>query len=144
MFTTAFNRYACIGDTITCTVDGFTATATVYRDDCNDKPDQRDDGFWPSKDKNAAGYVLPGDFETAMAKATHVMKAWQNDEWFYCGVAVTIERDDVRLTKQYAHAVWGIDCNYPDSDNSYLMTVANELIGDAMEDARAMLQKLCA
>jgi hypothetical protein len=142
MFTKAFNKFACEGDSITCTVDGFTATARVYRDDSGDKPDQRDDGFWPSRDKNAAGYVLPADFDAAMAKAERVMAAWKNDEWFYCGVAVTVSREDVELTGQYEHAVWGIECNYPDSDNAYLTETANEMLSEAIEAARAKLAKL--
>lgn len=144
MFTTKFASYVCVGDRITCDVDGFTATATVYRDDCGDKPDQRDDGFWPSKDKSAAGYVLPENFEVEMAKAKRVMKAWQNDEWFYCGVSVTVARNDVQLTKQYGHALWGVECNYPDSDNAYLTETANDMLSEAMDDARETLRKLCS
>jgi hypothetical protein len=144
MFTDRFKAFVFEGDKIRCTVDGFACTATIYRDDCSDRPDQRQDGFWPSRDPNAAGYVLPGNFEAEQAKAERVMQAWQNDEWFYCGVAVTVARWDVELTGQFANALWGIECNYPDSDNSYLSDVANELLGEAIEQARAKIAQLCS
>lgn len=71
------------------------------------------------------------------------LKAWCDDEWFYCGVSVTVEREGVELVGEYAHALWGIECNYPDADNSYLCTVANELAGEALDEARAKLAALC-
>ena len=83
-----------------------------------------------------------------MAHAEQVMQAWKDDEWFYCGVAVTVEREGVRLTGQYDHAVWGIECNYPERNkrhrpNAYLAEVASELIGEAMDAARAKIAALC-
>lgn len=144
MFTKPFSSYVCEGDKITCEVDGFELTATVYRDDCADKPDERQDGFWPSRDKNAAGYVKPRNFKRAMEKAERVMNAWKNDEWFYCGVAVTVKRADVLLTGRYGSALWGVECNYPDSDNDYLRSVANDLVSEALEEAKAKLAELCA
>jgi hypothetical protein len=144
MFTQSFDRFVCEGDKITCTVGRFTATATIYRDDCGDMPDQRDDGFWPSRDPKAAGYVLPENFEAEHAKAERIMAAWKNDEWFYCGVAVTVVCEGVSLIARYDSALWGVECNYPDSDNAYLGEVANELLGEAIEQAKAKLAKLCA
>ena len=143
MFTIGFKPYAYVGDTITCDVDGFTATATIYRDDTSDMPDQRDDGFWPSRDPKAAGYVLPENFEAEHAKAERVMAAWKNDEWFFCGVAVTVAKNDVQLTEEYGFALWGVDCNYPDSDNAYLLEVANQLLSESLDKARETLRKLC-
>lgn len=142
MFTKGFGKYACENDTIKCHVDGFDCVATIHRDDCNDTPDERDEGFWPSQDPKAAGYVLPENFKAEQAKADKVMRTWKNDEWFYCGVAVTVFRADVQLTSEYGHALWGVECNYPDSDNGYLMDVANELLPDALESAKAKIKEL--
>ncbi len=142
-FTKQFDRYVCEGDSITCEVGKFTATARIYRDDSGDSPDQRDDGFWPSRDPESAGYVDPDKFDDEYAKAEKVMAAWKNDQWFYCGVAVTVECEGVQLTRQYDSALWGIECNYPDSDNAYLGEVANELLGEAIESAKAKLAALC-
>jgi len=48
------------------------------------------------------------------------------------------------LTHQYGHALWGIEGNYPGADNSYLRCVANELLPEALDDARAKLEQLAA
>lgn len=147
MFKAGFNKYACTGDTITCDVDGFTATARIYQDDCTDAPDERQDGFWPSLDPKSAGYIGAKSERTLqrrMAQAKRVMEAWKANEWFYCGVAVTIEKGDVTLTGRYENALWGIECNYPKSDNSYLRDVANELLPEALAQAKAKLETLKA
>lgn len=143
MFNEPFGRYICDGDTFeTELAEGFTAVATIEHDDSGDKPDERCDGFWPSKDETAAGYVLPENFDAEQAKAEKVMKAWLNDEWHFVGVCVTIWKADVMLTQKYQHALWGIECNYPDSDNEYLRNVANELLPAALEDAKAKIAQL--
>lgn len=146
MFIKEFSDYACEGDTITCTVDGFDVVARLYRDDCSDKPDERDDGFWPSLDSKSAGYIGPRSQATLhrhMEQAKRTMQAWLNDEWFYCGVAVTVSRADVSLTGRYDHALWGVECNYPSKNkNTYLRTVANELLSEALEAARAKIAQL--
>ncbi len=140
-----FQKYACEGDSVTVAIDGFTLTAKIYRDDNPDNPDERQDGFYPSLDPKSAGYIGPKSKRTLarhMAKAERVMQAWKNDEWFYCGIAVTVERNGVQLTHEFANALWGVACNYPDSDNSYLCEVANELTADALIEARNVLETL--
>ena len=47
-------------------------------DDCGDKPDERDDGFWPSRDRNAAGYVEPSRFAEAQTAAKERMAALES------------------------------------------------------------------
>lgn len=144
MFTTSFGSYICDGDYITCEVEGFDVTATIYYDDDTTAPDKRQDGFWPSNDPNDAGYVLPENFAAQQALAEHVMNAWNNDEWHYYGVAVTVDREAVTLTGKYAHAVWGIEGNYPEGDNSYFLEVANELLDEALAAAKEKIKKLTA
>lgn len=139
MFKTGFKPYACEDDSIRCEVDGFDVVARIERDDCSDAPDERSDGFWPSRDEKDAGYVLPENFDEQMAKATEAMRAWKADEWFYCGVVLTVSRADVDLG--YA-SLWGVECNYPGSDNGYLLEVANELLSEAIADARAKIAAL--
>jgi hypothetical protein len=72
------------------------------------------------------------------------MAAWERDEWWYVGVAVTVSKNGVQLTGRYDHALWGVDCNYPGSDNSYLLEVANENLSEAVGAAKAKLASLCA
>lgn len=157
MFKTDFPRYATEGESITCELPcGMTATARIYRDDCTDRPDQRQDGFWPSLDPNSAGYIGPKSaraLQKATALAQDVMQGWRDDSWFYCGIAVTISHthsgDSYVLTEnRYNHALWGIECNYPTSGkkhpNAYLRTVANELLPEAISAAEERVAEVLA
>jgi hypothetical protein len=72
-----------------------------------------------------------------------VLKAWCDDEWWYVGVAVTVARGGFEFTPDFQFALWGVECNYPGSDNSYLGEVAEDLAGDALAVARAKLSALC-
>lgn len=140
-----FGRYVDNCDSVTVDVDGFTCTARLYLDDCQDKPDERDCAFWPSLNPKSAGYIGPKSPRTLRrhhAKARAIMDAWLNDEWHYYGVAVTVARNGVELVGRYDYACWGIEGNYPGSDNSYLSTVADELLWEALADARAKIKLL--
>ena len=148
MFKTNFDKYACDGDTITCTVDGFNCVATIHHDDDADSPDQRQDGFWPSLDPKDAGYIGDGktkaQLTAAKRRATIIMNAWKNDEWWYVGVCVTVSKNGIQLTGNFDYALWGVECNYPKTGaNKYLRTVANEELSQALDAARATLAKLC-
>jgi hypothetical protein len=142
IFTSLFDDYIVEGDTITAEHNGFTLTATIYRDDISQKTPEDDCGFWPSLDPNDPGYIGPKSPTTLkrhMAQAKLVLDAWKNDEWFYCGVDVTVSRNGIQLTDRYQHALWGVDCNYPQwggrRRNGYLTEVANELAEEAIADA---------
>ena len=146
MFTKQFDTFVCDGDKIMCVVDGFDCVATTVRDDNGDAPDQRDVGFWPNLDKTSAGYIgdrTEAELAAETAKAQAVMDAWLNGEWDYCGVCVVVSFKGVPLTPRYANALWGVERNYPESDNSYLAQVANELLGEALEQAKAKIAELC-
>ena len=140
----AFGLYVIEGDIVAAEHNGFTLTATIYRDDNTSSPDEREEGFWPSSDPDAAGYVRPEHFAAEKARAEMLLRTWRNDEWFYCGVAVTVSRNGIQLTSPYSNALWGIECNQPGSDNNYLAQVAADLASEALAEARAVLTKLCA
>lgn len=150
IFTTPFAKggYVSAGDKITAAYEDFSITATIHRDLNADAPDQRSDGFWPSKDPDAAGYVLPENFDAEHAFATKVMEAWKKDEWQYVGVAVTVSKNGIQLTGDYDNALWDIECDYPtkdagdDYDNSFLLKVANSLAPEALDEARSALAGL--
>ncbi|CAM3661784.1 hypothetical protein [Litorimonas haliclonae] len=147
-FTKKFDDFVCEGDSITCEVDGYTITAHIARDDTQDPPDERQDGFWPSLYPNEAGFIGAGNgwrdrFDKAQAKAERVMAAWKNDEWHYCGVILSVAIDGLVLD-DHAASLWGIEANYPDSDNAYLTEVANELLPEALETAKAERKRQCA
>ena len=139
-FTQKFSGFVCLGDSISCQVGAYTVTARISHDDTGGRPDQRQDGFWPSLYKDDAGFIGAGNgfrdrFDKAQAKAQAIMDAWKNDEWFYCGIILSVKIEDVELT-DHAASLWGIEANYPDSQNEYLSEVANELLGQAMLAAK--------
>ena len=147
-FTQRFDDFVCEGDSITCEVDGYTITARISHDDTPDAPDERQDGFWPSLYPNDAGFIGAGNgwrdrFDNAQARAEAVMAAWKNDEWYYCGVILSVAIDGITLD-DHAASLWGIEANYPNSDNAYLTEVANELLSEALETAKAERARQCA
>jgi hypothetical protein len=147
-FSERFSTYVCPGDTITCEVDGFTVMAQIVLDDCPDAPDQRQDGFWPSLYIGDPGFIGPGNgfrkrFAKAQAEAEAVMEAWRKGDWFYCGIVLSVTLEGVTLNA-HAASLWGVEANYPGSDNAYLAEVADELLPEALDAARAVLARLRA
>ena len=147
-FAQKFDSFVCIGDSITCELDGYTITARIAHDDTPDAPDERQDGFWPSLYPDNAGFIGAGNgwrdrFNAAQARAERVMAAWKADDWYYCGVILSAAIDGLTLT-DHAASLWGIEANYPDSDNAYLAEVANELLPEALEAAKAERARQCA
>jgi len=139
-FSEKFQSYVCLGDSISCEVGAYTVTARIAHDDTPDRPDQRQDGFWPSLYKDDAGFIGAGNgwrdrFDKAQAKAQAIMDAWKKDEWFYCGIILSVKIEDVELT-DHAASLWGIEANFPDSENEYLSEVPNELLDEALIAAK--------
>lgn len=148
MFTTRFASFVCTGDRITCEAGPFEVTARIAADDCPDAPDQRQDGFWPSLYKDAPGFIGPGPnhrqrFAEAQAHADAVMKGWRQGDWFYCGIVLSVSLEGVELVA-HAASLWGLEANYPGTDNSYLSDTANELVPEALAAARDVLARLAA
>ena len=121
-FTSSFDEYACPGDTITADINGLTITARIEQD-----PDWHidyDDAHNP--DQNVTGCDDEGQ-----ARLLHARDAYYRNEWGYVGIALSATKNGVILDK-YASSLWGIECNYPGTDNSYLTEVANELLDEAV------------
>ena len=147
-FSERFQSFVCEGDSIRCEASGFEIVARIVRDDCPDAPDERQDGFWPSEYIGDPGFIGPGPnwrqrLADAQAKAEAIMTAWRKGDWFYCGVVVSVLREEIVLC-EHAASLWGVEANYPGTDNSYLTEIANELLPDALVEARAALARLCA
>jgi hypothetical protein len=70
-----------------------------------------------------------------------MLKAWCDDEWSYCGIVLSVTKDGIDVN-EHAASLWGIELNYPDSDNSYLNEVANELLDEAIEQAKVDSQRI--
>ncbi|MEL6278266.1 MAG: hypothetical protein AAFR28_05200 [Pseudomonadota bacterium] len=150
-FQERFSDYVCVGDTISTESDGLTITARIVADDCPDAPDERQEGFWPSLVKDAPGFIGPGKkfrqrFDKAQARAEMVMQGWRDGDWFYCGIVLAVivsdqDGDDIVLDN-HAASLWGVEANYPDTDNAYLTETANELLLEALIAARAALARV--
>jgi hypothetical protein len=148
MFSEHFASFVCAGDVITCETGCFTVSARIVPDDCPDPPDQRQDGFWPSLYRDAPGFIGPGPnhrqrFAEARAKAEALMEGWRKGAWFYCGIVLSVSLDGVELAP-HAASLFGLEANYPETDNSYLTEVAGDLLPEALAAARAVLDRLVA
>lgn len=152
-FTETFGEYIRIGDSISTEIDGVTYTARIEYDDDAESPEQRDEGLFPSRDPGTAGYIGENptqSFEEQQAFAQRVVASWKNDEWFYCGIVIRITKTieiknhhvNTIILSDNAAALWGIECNYPDSDNAYLNEVANELLEEAQVFCKEVLKQL--
>lgn len=140
MFTKGFDRYVCFGDYIQCEVDGFTVTARVEYD--QDTKIDDCDSFPEEYSVEMFGEDTP-EHREHFEKALAARRAWFNDEWHYCGVVLSVSKRGIALDK-HAASLWGIDCNFPGSDNSYLLDVANNLLSEALDVGKATLAELCA
>jgi hypothetical protein len=94
---------------------------------------------WNCKPYDIAGETPRQRAARAARHDYEVLRAWCNDEWTWCGVIVTASRAGIELG---CASLWGIECNYPDSDNSYLRDVANELSGEAIENAQDAIKRI--
>jgi hypothetical protein len=133
-FKTAFDSYACAGDTITGTLAGYDLTARIEYD--NDA--RIDDDDCHNIDQDVTG-CNDKQQENLMA----ARRAWRNDEWFYCGIVLSVSRNGI-LIDEHAASLWGVECNYPGSDNAYLLDVANELAGESVEQAEKERARIVA
>lgn len=103
-----FDNYVCPGDTATIEQGVFEIRATIHADE-RSRPDD-----WDS----AEGY----------------RKSWERNEWFFCGVVLSLWLGDVCVEK-HAASLWGLECNY--LGNEHLNEVAQELLPEARESAKA-------
>lgn len=110
-----FDSYVCEGDSITWKAEGFDLCARVKYD--HD--------------------TKPNHFDCYEPEA---VERWKADEWFYCGVIVSVSLNGVELS-DHAASLWGIECNFGD-DNAYLADVAQDLQAEALTNARQELARM--
>ena len=118
MFKQGFDKFVCVGDSITTEEAGMTIRARIEFDSDTRADDFGEDCYTPEQ-----------------------IEAWKNDEWFFCGVVLSVSVDGIEID-DHAASLWGVDCNFPSCDNSYLLTVANELLPDALDQARGRVERL--
>jgi hypothetical protein len=103
--------YVCIGDFVRWMHAGYEMRATIRHDED----------------------TKPTDFD---CYSDDQVEAWTRDEWSFVGVVVTASKAEIELGSA---SLWGVDCNFPGSDNSYLAQVAADLQDEAVAAARAKL-----
>jgi hypothetical protein len=122
------------------------------RDETSDRPDERDDGFWPSLNPEEAGYIgdaEPSDvdgaaqqarYDSALAAAEKRMEAWENDEWEFVGVvavaevAIPIGGGSYALHTFRSPGVWGVESDAGD----YLDTLYVEQKAELLAQLRTL------
>jgi hypothetical protein len=113
-----FDSYACPGDSITWTAQGFDLTATLEQDTD----------------------TKPTDYESYDEAD---IQRWKKDEWFYAGVVLSVSLNGVELS-DHAASLWGVDCNFNDTSNAYLSELAQELEAEALDTARTEAARIRA
>lgn len=132
-FTTPFDSYVVAGEFITCEADGFQFTARIERDE---------DSHIDDDDTHNTVQSVTGCNDDQFADLLEARKAWKQDFWWYCGIVISASYKGVDLGDHLA-SLWGIEVNYPDSDNGHLLGIANELLeGEAIEAAQKALEGL--
>lgn len=107
------------------------------RDSHAGAPDSNDDGFWPSLDPNAAGYVAPENFEREQRKAKRRMADWRAGRWHYIGIRaravlhIPIGGSSFRILTLESSGLWGIESN---SGKAYLAEVYAEERRELMKE----------
>ena len=73
----------------------------------------------------------------AATAADDSMGAWCRDDWSWIGVVVTASREGVELGSA---SLWGIESDA----GAYLVDTANNLIAEALADAKARVERISA
>lgn len=135
MFEQKFDTYVCEGDSISCEVGGFTVTALLIYDHDTSAHEYDEDGW--CFDTNDPEY---GE------RNKEIIEAFDNGDWGYYLVILSVSVDDLTLD-DHAAVLGGVEGNFPNTDNSYLTDVANELLAEIdfeqyRERIKALSEKL--
>lgn len=117
--------------------NGFSKTTITFKmekivDDLQEAPDENDEGFWPSLNKDDAGYVGEKpvvSFSEQMQAATERMAAWRRRDWGYICVrakaliAIPVGQCGICTYELESAGVWGIES---DSEESHLQEIYDE------------------
>lgn len=107
----------------------------ITPDDDNSPPDQRDEGFWPSMDPDAPGYVDPAQFAHEHRKAMARFAAHAAGEWEYVGVqaearCLIVRNGHGTYYTLRSPGVWGMESDCEDYINGIYGEQKAELLAD--------------
>lgn len=119
-------------------------------DETADRPDEMCDGFYPSLDREDAGWI--GDnpersFEEQMEDANQRIRDWENDVWEYVGVVavahllIPIGGGSFRIMTLKSGGLWGIES---DSGDDYLAEVFEEQKDDLLAELKTLGEALAS
>ena len=131
-FTDKFDSFVCMGDSISVDHDGFTISARIEFDDQYTIDDD---------DAHNVDQSVTGCDDEQQETLLKNRRAWMENEWWYGGVVLSVSKNDIMLD-EHAASLWGIEINYPTSDNGYLTDVANELLSEALERGHDAIESL--
>ena len=139
-FKKGFDEYVCEGDTITTEHEGITYTASLVRDEGYGIDDD---------DIHNVDQSVTGCNDEQQEKLLFARAKWFAGEWWYCGLSIvaSVNGHYLGAGKGFiipATSLWALEANYPGSDNSYLLEVANEILPEAIEQARKDVAELLA
>lgn len=106
----------------------------IISDDTQERPDENDEGFWPSRDHDAPGYVGESDFDAQMTIATERMEAWERGDWEFVGVrarahCMTVRNGVGTMFTLESPGLWGIESDVGDYLNDVFEDEKAELLG---------------
>lgn len=110
-----FDKFACVGDSVTWKKDGYTLVATLH----------------PDNDAHVDEYEVYSKEE---------IRRWKEGHWFFGGLVVDVYLDDALILPNAA-SLWGLEVNLSDN-NDYLRRELEYLEAEALEDARERAKNL--
>jgi hypothetical protein len=123
-----FDAYVCINDNIIFEHEGFTFAARIEYDESTNPSD-------------FDCYALDDPDYGEVNR--EIVEAWERDEWFYCGIVIGASYNDIDIT-DHATSPWGIEANFPGSDNSFLNEMIQEILPEALRNAKTELENMRA
>lgn len=134
-FPNQFSSFVCAGDSLQVKIDGITYTARIEPDPFADIDDD---------DCHNLDQSITGCNEYQQRRLINAREAYKRDEWFYCGITLHARHDATGANWDSLESPWRIEANYPDSYNTYLTEVANELLASAVEQVQDKIRELTA
>lgn len=114
-------------------------------DDTIESPEENDEGFWPSRDPHAPGYVEPTSFESAMAEALDRKERFESGDWEYVGVVAVAHLmipigcgGSFRLMTMQSGGLWGVESDCTD----YIAELFEEQKADLLGELKTLGEAL--